>query len=631
MASGIVFYHRFYMFHSFKEFSRWVTATTCLFLAGKVEETPKKCRDIIKMTHQSLPEYRFKAFVDNPTEEIMVIERILLQTIKFDLHLNHPYTYLIKFGKLLKGDMEKINGFVQKAWIFINDSLSTTLCLRYKPQVIGLAVLLLSFKLSNQNIRDFMGKPRTDWWKIFYPEAKEPDLEDICEELTNMYSGKPPKRRFANVNIADKVKNSPKNAPGSPQTKKSKLTSESSQSTTTTTSATTSSVTSTTATTTTSAATVTTSSNTPSTTSTVTTTTASTTAAPLPPLNITNEVSNKPKTLPNDNAAVKPPLPTGGAEPMQLATPTTNVKVSFSSSNNISVTSTPSKAPPLDPPYPPHSAHGEAPPHLPHSQQPMMKPNSFSNEHQHHHHQQQPPPLKTHRHEQLKSYLHQNSPNSSQSAFTQQQQNSPYKATAPILDHMSSFFQSTPPSKSQQPPPLNKPPRSFGQQQNQQNSPAHVMQPSTPPISMMEQLTKQRLPLTPNLKPAPPLPQMPPQQQQQQQQRFNNNFNQFNNQPPQLQQNLSNFQPQLAPPPQIPPAFGVQNNNFMPMPPQGPQQQQPFMNNQGNNAPMNNFNNFNPPQQQQQQPPMMMQNQNPRPPLQNQMNPQHPPYPGNFY
>ena len=44
IATGVVFYHRFYMFHSFKKFPRHVTATCCLFLAGKVEETPKKCK-----------------------------------------------------------------------------------------------------------------------------------------------------------------------------------------------------------------------------------------------------------------------------------------------------------------------------------------------------------------------------------------------------------------------------------------------------------------------------------------------------------------------------------------------------------------------------------------------------------
>lgn len=42
LATGVVYMHRFYMCHSFKTFSRFVTACGCLFLAGKVEETPKK-------------------------------------------------------------------------------------------------------------------------------------------------------------------------------------------------------------------------------------------------------------------------------------------------------------------------------------------------------------------------------------------------------------------------------------------------------------------------------------------------------------------------------------------------------------------------------------------------------------
>ena len=33
----------------------------------------------------------------------MMYERILLQTIKFDLQVEHPYQTLLKFGKALKG------------------------------------------------------------------------------------------------------------------------------------------------------------------------------------------------------------------------------------------------------------------------------------------------------------------------------------------------------------------------------------------------------------------------------------------------------------------------------------------------------------------------------------------------
>ncbi|GLD71468.1 cyclin-K-like protein [Lates japonicus] len=39
LATRIVYFHRFYMFHSLKQFPRYVS---------KVEETPKKCKDIIK-------------------------------------------------------------------------------------------------------------------------------------------------------------------------------------------------------------------------------------------------------------------------------------------------------------------------------------------------------------------------------------------------------------------------------------------------------------------------------------------------------------------------------------------------------------------------------------------------------
>lgn len=34
----------------------------------------------------------------------MTLERILLQTIKFDLQVEHPYGYLLKYAKCLKGE-----------------------------------------------------------------------------------------------------------------------------------------------------------------------------------------------------------------------------------------------------------------------------------------------------------------------------------------------------------------------------------------------------------------------------------------------------------------------------------------------------------------------------------------------
>ena len=103
LATGVVYYHRFFMMQSFKQFDRWVVAAACLLLAGKVEETPKKCKDILKVTNSLLNEQQMRGFGSNQKEELFTHERILLQTIKFDLQLEHPYTFLLKYAKALRG------------------------------------------------------------------------------------------------------------------------------------------------------------------------------------------------------------------------------------------------------------------------------------------------------------------------------------------------------------------------------------------------------------------------------------------------------------------------------------------------------------------------------------------------
>ena len=65
-ATGVVFFHRFFMIQSLKQFDRYVVAAACLLLAGKVEETPKKCKDIIKTTRSLLNDQQIIAFGNNP-------------------------------------------------------------------------------------------------------------------------------------------------------------------------------------------------------------------------------------------------------------------------------------------------------------------------------------------------------------------------------------------------------------------------------------------------------------------------------------------------------------------------------------------------------------------------------------
>lgn len=121
LATGVVYFHRFYMRHSFKVFPRYVTAACCLFLAGKAEETPKKCKDIIKIARTLLDDNQFGTFGDDPKEEVLTLERIVLQTIRFDLQVEHPYRFLVSYAKCFKGNKDKIQGMLQMAWTFTND------------------------------------------------------------------------------------------------------------------------------------------------------------------------------------------------------------------------------------------------------------------------------------------------------------------------------------------------------------------------------------------------------------------------------------------------------------------------------------------------------------------------------
>ncbi|CAH8496741.1 unnamed protein product [Schistosoma rodhaini] len=187
-ATAIVFFHRFYMFHSFKAFPRYVTAACCLMLAGKVEETPKKVRDIVKTARSLLSDADFEQFGNDPREEVMAFERVLLKTIKFDLQVSHPYSYLLQFAKRIKGNQEKLKELVQMSWSFINDSLATTLCLQWEPEIVACAVLYLATRMSKFTIEDWEGRqPGQRWWECFVEGMSTEVMEDICHKILDLY------------------------------------------------------------------------------------------------------------------------------------------------------------------------------------------------------------------------------------------------------------------------------------------------------------------------------------------------------------------------------------------------------------------------------------------------------------
>lgn len=211
VATATVFFHRFYMFYSFKLFPVYPTAATCLFLAGKAEETPKKSNDIVKFVKLQLEDAYVAQFGADPKEEILTLERILLQTLRFDLEVEHAYGYLIKYVKNIKVQSQTLSGedahksLLQSAWTFINDSCCTTVCLQYEPEIVAIAMLLLACKTGGFEIIDWENRRpgiHKNWWDVYVANLEVETLESICHQVLDVYQYSSMPKRVVEPNSA---------------------------------------------------------------------------------------------------------------------------------------------------------------------------------------------------------------------------------------------------------------------------------------------------------------------------------------------------------------------------------------------------------------------------------------------
>ena len=187
IATGALYFHRFYMFHSFKQFSQYITACGCIFLATKVHETPEELTNVIKTAHSLLNAHEFSSFQDDPRKEVIELELNLLQTLQFDLDVQLPYNYLINFSDCFTAPANQVQQILQIAWGFVNNSLFTTLVLQWEPEILAIAFLYLAGKLSELEIEDWCDHNKhLHWWNLFIEDISEEVLEDICHQILDV-------------------------------------------------------------------------------------------------------------------------------------------------------------------------------------------------------------------------------------------------------------------------------------------------------------------------------------------------------------------------------------------------------------------------------------------------------------
>ncbi|XP_028061005.1 cyclin-L1-1-like isoform X1 [Camellia sinensis] len=186
MATGQVLFHRFYCKKSFARFNVKRVAASCVWLASKLEESPRKARQVLIVFHrmecrrENLPIEHLDTFPKKYAELKMDLnrtERHLLKEMGFICHVEHPHKFISNYLAALETPPE----LRQEAWNLANDSLRTTLCVRFKSEVVACGVVYAAARRFQVPLPE-----NPPWWKAF--DADKSGIDEVCRVLAHLYS-----------------------------------------------------------------------------------------------------------------------------------------------------------------------------------------------------------------------------------------------------------------------------------------------------------------------------------------------------------------------------------------------------------------------------------------------------------
>uniref|UniRef100_A0A0N5BTY9 CYCLIN domain-containing protein n=1 Tax=Strongyloides papillosus TaxID=174720 RepID=A0A0N5BTY9_STREA len=196
-ATGQILYQRFYYQKSFAKYYFEHAVMACVLLASKIEENPRRCREVINTFDRMKKRHALKNTPEENNDippidldqhyvhlknSVIKTERQILKTLGFVVYVNHPHKWIYVFAHALRQiDNSELIG---KAWSYMNDGLRTDIFLRYQPNTIACACLFLASRTISSPI-SLPKKPRP-WYEIF--DVQEKDVIHISKILLLMYN-----------------------------------------------------------------------------------------------------------------------------------------------------------------------------------------------------------------------------------------------------------------------------------------------------------------------------------------------------------------------------------------------------------------------------------------------------------
>ncbi|NXX98803.1 CCNT1 protein, partial [Centropus bengalensis] len=191
--TAIVYMHRFYMVQSFTQFHRNSVVPAALFLAAKVEEQPRKLDYVIKVAHACLhpqePPLDTKSEASaylQQAQDLVILESIILQTLGFEITIDHPHTHVVKCTQLVRASKD----LAQTSYFMATNSLHlTTFSLQYTPPVVACVCIHLACKWSNWEIP--VSTDGKHWWEYVDGTVTLELLDELTHEFLQILEKTP--------------------------------------------------------------------------------------------------------------------------------------------------------------------------------------------------------------------------------------------------------------------------------------------------------------------------------------------------------------------------------------------------------------------------------------------------------
>uniref|UniRef100_A0A6I8SAY6 Cyclin L1 n=1 Tax=Xenopus tropicalis TaxID=8364 RepID=A0A6I8SAY6_XENTR len=176
LATGQVLFHRFFYSKSFVKHSFEIVAMACINLASKIEEAPRRIRDVINVFHHlrqlrtkrtPVPLILDQSYI-NTKNHVIKAERRILKELGFCVHVKHPHKIIVMYLQVL--ECERNQTLVQTAWNYMNDCLRTNVFVRFEAETIACACIYLAARALQPNY-EFLEK-EVEKRKVALQEAK---------------------------------------------------------------------------------------------------------------------------------------------------------------------------------------------------------------------------------------------------------------------------------------------------------------------------------------------------------------------------------------------------------------------------------------------------------------------------